>query len=124
MKISEAMSRDVRLLDADDSAFQAAQLLAEQKIGAVPVTQDDRIIGMVTDRDIVVRVIAARRDPRRTKLGAIASNEPKYCFDDEDCEHVARNMDELAIRRLPVMSREKRLVGIVSIEDIRPRRAA
>lgn len=124
MKVSEVMTRDVRTLNADASALDAAKCLAEDDIGFVPVTRDDRIVGVITDRDIVARVLADGRDPQSTKLAAIASNDPKYCYEDEDCEHVARNMDQLLIRRLPVVSREKRLVGVVSIEDIRPRKAA
>lgn len=124
MKVSEVMTREVCMLKADDSALQAAKALTENDIGFVPVTRDDRIVGIVTDRDIVARVIADGRDPSSTKLESIASNEPKYCYEDEDCEHVARNMDQLLIRRLPVVNRDKRLVGVVSIEDIRPRKAA
>ena len=124
MKVSEVMSRDVCLLKSTDSALQAARLLAREDIGAVPVSKDDRIVGVVTDRDLVTRVIAENKTPAEVKLEAIASNEPKYCFDDEDADHVARNMDQLLVRRLPVVDRDKRLVGIVSIEDIRPRRAA
>ncbi|WP_028078981.1 CBS domain-containing protein [Solimonas soli] len=124
MKVSEVMSRDVQTLAADATALQAAQCLAAHDIGFVPVTRDDRIIGIVTDRDIVARVLADNRDPNRTRLESIASNEPKYCYEDEDCEHVARNMDQLLVRRLPVVNRDKRLVGVVSIEDIRPRSAA
>ena len=70
------------------------------------------------------RVVAENRNPASVRLDSIASNEPKYCFDDEDCEDVAGNMDRLLVRRLPVVNRQKQLVGIVSIEDIRPRQAA
>lgn len=124
MKISEVMTRDVRLLKSTDSALQAAKILSEKDIGIVPISKDDRICGVVTDRDLVTRVIAQNRNPAEVTVESIASNEPKYCFDDEDAEHVARNMDQLLVRRLPVVNRDKRLVGIVSIEDIRPRRAA
>lgn len=124
MKIADVMTRKVCLLKAGDSVFDAACMLKENDIGMVPVAKDDRLIGVVTDRDIVMRVVAEGKSPKRMKLDRIVSNEPKYCFDDEDCEHVARNMDELLIRRLPVVNRDKRLVGIVSIENIRPRKKA
>lgn len=124
MKVAEVMSKDVQTLTKEDSALKAAQTLAECGIGFVPVTADDRIIGVITDRDIVARVIAPGSNPAEVSLSTIASNEPKYCYSDEDCEHVARNMDQLLVRRLPVVDRNKRLVGIVSLEDIRPRRAA
>lgn len=122
MKISEVMSPNVILLRCDQTALDAAQLLADKDIGIVPVAKDDRLLGVVTDRDIVTRVIAHGKSPGETRLESIASSEPKYCYDDEDCEHVAHNMDELLVRRLPVMNRDKQLVGIVSIEDIRPRK--
>ena len=124
MKISQVMTSSVCLLKAQDTALDAAKALADNDIGMVPVTRDDRLCGVVTDRDIVVRVIAKGQDPASTTLESIASNETKYCYDDEDSEHVARNMDELLVRRLPVVDRNKRLVGIVSIEDLRPRKAA
>lgn len=123
-KVSDVMTREVCLLNAERSALDAARMLREQDIGMVPVAQNDRLIGVVTDRDLVMRVVAENRDPSTVKLETIASNEPRYCFEDEDVEHVARNMDALLIRRLPVVNRDKRLVGIVSIEDIRPRKAA
>lgn len=124
MKVTEVMSKNVHLLGALDTVLDAAQLLRKADIGMVPVTRDDRLIGVVTDRDIVMQVVADDRRPRDVKLESIANNQPKYCFDDEECEQVARNMDELLVRRLPVVNRDKRLVGIVSIEDIRPRKAA
>jgi CBS domain-containing protein len=123
-KVADVMTREVSLLNAERSALDAARMLREQDVGMVPVAQNDRLIGVVTDRDIVMRVVAENRDPATVKLETIATNEPKFCFDDEDAEHVARNMDELMVRRLPVVNRDKRLVGIVSIEDIRPRKAA
>lgn len=124
MKVSEVMTPQVCMLKAERSALEAARMLREYDIGMVPVSQDDRLIGVVTDRDIVMRVVAENRNPASVRLDSIASNEPKYCFDDEDCEDVAGNMDRLLVRRLPVVNRQKQLVGIVSIEDIRPRQAA
>ena len=124
MKVSEVMTRDVKTFKESDSVLDAAKCLVECDIGFVPVTNDERIIGVVTDRDIVARVVAQDGEPSKTSVGSIASNSPKYCYDDEDCDDVARNMDQLLVRRLPVVDRNKRLVGVVSIEDIRPRKAA
>lgn len=121
MQISEVMSNHPKILNAADTVLLAARTLADYDIGAVPVADGDRLIGMLTDRDIVVRCVAKNLDPTATLLQEIVSEEPYYCYEDEDIEHVGRNMDELLVRRLPVMSRSKRLVGIVSIEDIRPR---
>jgi len=121
MKVAEVMTKAPEVIKANESVLNAAKRLAEHDIGALPVEKDDRLIGMLTDRDIVVRVIAKNRNPANTPVEEVASKGTKYCFDDEDVAHVAENMDELQVRRLPVMNRAKRLVGIVSIEDIRPR---
>ena len=122
MKVSEVMTRDPEVIEAGATVMEAARKLAGKEIGGLPVEQDDRLIGMLTDRDIVVRVVADGRDPDKTRVGDVVSREPKYCYEDEDVAHVASNMDQLLVRRLPVVSRDKRLVGIVSIEDIRPRK--
>jgi len=122
MKISEVMTPNPETINADDTVLKAAETLAHGNIGALPVAKDDRLIGMITDRDIVVRVVAGGRDPKKTRVEEVVSREPKFCYEDEDAEHVAENMNQLLVRRLPVMNRDKRLVGIVSIEDIKPRR--
>jgi CBS domain-containing protein len=121
MKISEVMSRNPEVVKGSESVLNAARKLAGKEVGCLPVEQNDRLLGMITDRDIVVRVVADGRDPAKTRVEDVVSRDPKYCYEDEDVAHVASNMDKLLVRRLPVMSREKRLVGIVSIEDIRPR---
>jgi CBS domain-containing protein len=122
MKVSEVMTAKPRVIKAGESVLKAAEILARSNIGALPVEKDDRLIGMITDRDIVVRVVAGGRDPAKIRVEDVVSGHIKYCFEDEDVEHVAENMDQLLVRRLPVMNRKKRLVGIVSIEDISPRR--
>jgi len=121
MKVSEVMTLEPQVIGADETVLKAAETLARMNIGALPVARDDRLIGMLTDRDIVVRVVAGGRDPRSTQVGEVVSPGAKYCYEDEEVEDVARNMHELLVRRLPVMSRDKRLVGIVSIDDIVPR---
>lgn len=124
MQVSEVMTNHPRVLNANDTVLHAAQTLAADDIGAVPVADGERLIGMVTDRDIVVRCVAKNLDASDTLLREILSSGTCYCYQDEDIDHVARNMDELLVRRLPVMDRNKRLVGIVSLEDIRPRISA
>lgn len=121
MQVSEIMTNHPRVLNASDTVLHAAQTLASEDIGAIPVADGERLVGMVTDRDIVVRCVAKNIDASDTLLREIISSGTCYCYEDEDTEHVARNMDELLVRRLPVMDRNKRLVGIISIEDIRPR---
>jgi len=117
MKVRDAMTRDVRVLDPDQTIAQAAQVMADVDIGAVPVGEKDRLVGMLTDRDIAVRAVAERKSPD-TRIREVMSREIRYCFEDEDVEHVAENMGDVQVRRLPVMNREKRLVGIVSLSDI------
>ncbi|TJV40187.1 MAG: CBS domain-containing protein, partial [Mesorhizobium sp.] len=85
-----------------------------------PVFEDfdhDRLVGMITDRDIAIRGVALGKGPD-TKVRDVMSPEVKYCFDDEDVEHVLENMGDLQVRRLPVLNRDKRLVGIISLGDL------
>jgi CBS domain-containing protein len=117
MKVSEAMSRDVRIASPDETICDAAKAMAAIDAGALPVSENDQLVGMITDRDIAVRAVAERKGPD-TPIREVMTKEVKYCFEDEDLAHVAANMGDIRVRRLPVMSRDKRLVGIVSLGDI------
>jgi CBS domain-containing protein len=117
MRVSEAMSRDVRIANVDETIQDAAQIMAEIDAGVVPVGGNDRLLGMLTDRDIAVRAVAKGMGPE-TKVGEIMSTEVRYCFEDEDVDAVIKNMGELRVRRLPVLNRDKRLVGMISLGDI------
>lgn len=117
MKVSEAMTREVRLARPDQSIREIAQLMSEFDIGAVPVEENDRLVGMITDRDIAVRGIAEGRGPD-TQVRDVMSRDIKYCFDDQSIDEVTRNMGDLQVRRLPVVNRDKRLVGILSLGDL------
>jgi CBS domain-containing protein len=117
MKVSECMSRDVRIAMPDASMQSAAQAMADIDAGFLPVADHDRLIGIVTDRDIAVRGVAAGRPPE-ARIREVMSDEVKYCFADQEVEDVLENMGEIQVRRLPVVDREKRLVGIVSITDL------
>lgn len=117
MKVSEAMTREVRLARPDQSIREVAQLMGELDIGAVPVEDNDRLVGMITDRDIAVRAIAEGRGPD-TKVREVMTSDIKYCFDDQSIDEVTRNMGDLQVRRLPVVNRDKRLVGILSLGDL------
>ena len=117
MKVREAMTSDVCLVGPDRSIRDAARLMAEQDIGALPVGEHDRLVGMVTDRDIAVRAVAQGLGPD-TKIRDVMSQEVMYCFDDEDLDDAAHNMGDIKVRRLPVLDRDKRLVGILSISDV------
>ena len=117
MKVSKIMSREVTLLNPEQTICVAASLMAEIDAGALPVGENDRLVGMITDRDIVVRAVAQGRSVD-TKVAAVMSKEVLYCFDTDEIDEVARNMGKARVRRLPVVNREKRLVGIVSLGDL------
>ena len=117
MKVSKIMTRDVTLLNPDQTICVAASLMAEIDAGALPVGENDRLVGMITDRDIVVRAVAQGRSVD-TKVAAVMSKEVLYCFDTDEIDEVARNMGKARVRRLPVVNRDKRLVGIVSLGDL------
>ena len=117
MRVSEAMTREVRIASPGQSIRDVAKIMADIDAGAVPVGENDRLVGMITDRDIAIRAVAAGKGPD-TPVREVMSTEVKYVFDDEDLEHVAKNMGDMQVRRLPVVNRDKRLVGIVSLGDV------
>jgi CBS domain-containing protein len=127
MQVNQIMTREVQLVSPEDSLQTAAQVMAVYDFGMVPVGEDDRLVGMLTDRDITTRAVARGMNPSQCKVGEVMSPEVIYVYDDESLEDAARNMSELQIRRLPVLNRSKRLVGIVSLGDLavtRPQPAA
>ena len=117
MKVSECMTRDVSTISPDRTIRDAAKLMASKDVGCIPVGEDDKLVGMITDRDIAIRAVCEGRSPE-TPIREIMTGELMYCFEDEDVNHVARNMGDIQVRRLPVMSRDKRLVGIIALGDI------
>lgn len=117
MKVKDAMTTEVKVASPDQTLREAAQMMAECDSGALPVGEDDRLVGMLTDRDITIRAVAKGLPPD-TPIREVMSKEVLYCFQDEDIEHVADNMGEQQVRRLPVLDRDKRLVGIVSLGDL------
>jgi CBS domain-containing protein len=117
-KVADVMSKDVKLASPEDTVQQAARVMSEQDTGVLPVGENDRLVGIVTDRDLAVRAVAAGKDPSKTKLREVMSGEPRYVFEDEPVEKVAASMAEQQVQRMPVLNREKRLVGIVSVGDL------
>jgi len=117
MRVSDAMTRDVRIANPGQTIRDAAKAMAEIDAGAMPVSDGDRLVGMITDRDIAIRAVAAGKGPD-TPVRDVMSPDVKYCFEDEELDHVAKNMAAIQVRRLPVVNREKRLVGIVSLGDV------
>jgi CBS domain-containing protein len=117
MKVNEAMSRDVRIASPEETVQKAAQTMASLDTGVLPVGEKDHLVGMITDRDIAIRGIAKGKGPE-AKVRDVMTEDVKYCFDDQEVEEVARNMADIQVRRLPVLNRDKRLVGILSLGDI------
>ena len=118
MQIRDVMTRDVSVASPNDSLQHVAARMAEFDVGVLPVGENDKLVGMITDRDLAVRGVACGCDPGKTKVRDVMSGEIKYCYDDESVEHIAMNMADQQIRRLPVVDRNKRLVGIVSLADL------
>lgn len=118
MQVSEVMSTDVRYIEPSTLVRDAARMMRDDDVGILPIAHDDRLLGMLTDRDIVVRVVANGGALSRAKVADAMSPEVLYCFDDDSLEEAASNMAENHVHRLPVLNREKRLVGIVSLGDL------
>ena len=118
MHVREVMTPDVVIASPDDTLQRAAEMMIDIDAGVLPVGENDRLVGILTDRDITIRAVAAGKPPTECKVREIMSPEIRYIYDDELIEDAARNMTELQVRRLPVLNREKRLVGIVSLGDL------
>jgi CBS domain-containing protein len=117
MQVNQLMTRDVRIATPDQSLQEAAQLMADLDAGVLPVGENDRLVGMITDRDIAIRAVAKGLDAE-TPVRDVMSPDVKYCFDDQDVDEVTLVMADLQVRRLPVVDRNKRLVGILSLGDL------
>jgi len=117
MIIREVMTRDAKLIHPDDTLQQAARLMKDCDCGILPVADGDQLVGMITDRDIAIRCVAEGKGPNARVTEAM-TQEVLYCFEDQDTQNVCQNMADIQVRRLPVMNRNKRLVGIVSLSDL------
>lgn len=118
MKVHEIMTAHARCAGPENTLVEAAGLMRELDVGALPVCENDRIAGMITDRDIAVRAVADGRDPNTTMVREVMTAGVTYVLADQEVEEAARIMQEREIRRLPVVSSAKRLVGILSLGDI------
>ena len=118
MRVSEAMTREVRVANPDQSIREVARIMAEIDAGVMPVGDNDRLVGMITDRDIAIRAVGEGKGPDTPVREVMSTEQVLYCYEDEDLDHVAKNMADLQVRRLPVVNRDKRLVGILSVGDL------
>lgn len=118
MIVSECMTRDVELVTPEMKIKDVAKKMRDGDFGIVPVQRNDKLIGMLTDRDIVTRCVADGLDLEKALVEEVMSNKVLYCFEDQEVEIVMKNLGENQIRRLPVVNRDKKLVGIVSLGDL------
>lgn len=118
MQVAEIMTRDAEVIPSEFLVKEAAKKMQQLDVGFLPVRDGDRLVGMLTDRDITVRAVAEGRDPAKTPVQEVMTPEVVYCFDDQDISEAALLMQEKQIRRLPVLNRQKRLVGIISLGDL------
>jgi CBS domain-containing protein len=117
MRVKDAMTTGVELASPNQTIRQAALLMGKNDCGALPVADKDSLVGMITDRDIAIRAIAAGKGPK-TPVREVMTPQVLYCFEDQDLEEVSRNISDIKVRRLPVLNRDKRLVGILSLGDM------
>ena len=118
MRVKECMTTKVELGNPNMSLSEAAKKMRDGDFGVLPIGHNDRLVGMVTDRDIAIRAVAEGRDPNRVQVGEVMSEGVLYCYEDDDLDDVVRNLGTSKVRRLPVLNRQKRLVGIVSLGDV------
>ena len=118
MQIREVMTRGVEVIRPDATLQEAAAKMDALNVGPLPVCDGDRVLGMITDRDITVRATAAGHDPKTTRVQDAMTQDVVYCFEDQDVQEAVRVMQEKQIRRMLVLDRDKRLVGIVALGDL------
>src|SRR5262249_2400898 len=118
MWVRDLMTRDVECVWPDDTLQEAALKMKELDVGPLPVCDYDRVVGMLTDRDITIRAVAEGRDPRSTRVRDVMTQNVVACSDDDPVEEAAQLMQERQIRRLLVLDRDRRLVGILSLGDL------
>lgn len=118
MQVQEIMTRDVYIADPNAHIRDIARRMRDDNVGALPVGENDRLVGMVTDRDIVVRAVAEDKSSSTTAVRDVMSDSVYYCFEQDDVSRAAEVMAEHQVRRLPVLNTDKRLVGIVALADL------
>lgn len=118
MQIKEVMTSTVEFIHPDITLSDAAGRMRNLNVGALPVGENDRLVGMLTDRDIAVRAVAEGRDPKNTKVRDTMTSDVVYCFENQDLSEAAKIMADKHVRRLVVLNKDKRLTGICSLGDL------
>jgi CBS domain-containing protein len=118
MELRDIMTRSVEVISGNATLKEAAMKMKAFNVGLIPVCDGNQLTGILTDRDITIRATADGRDPTKTKVADVMSTDIAYCLEDQDVEDAVSLMEVRQIRRLPVLNRDKRLIGIVSLGDI------
>lgn len=118
MKVKQAMHRNASWCAPDTPICDVAKRMKSEDVGAIPIGENDRLIGMVTDRDIALRAVAEGRSSKTTKARDVMSEGIVYCTEEQELEDAVRIMEDKQLRRLPVINGSKRLVGMLSLGDV------
>ena len=118
MKVRDVMTPQVEVIRPDATLKEAAEMMSRLEVGPLPVCESERLVGILTDRDITIRAVATGCNPNTTRVREAMTPEVVYCFEDQDVETAAQMMEMRQIRRVPVLNRGNRLVGIVSLGDL------
>ena len=124
MKVSEVMTREVQTIQPDQTAQEAASFMLSADAGSIPVTDGERLVGMITDRDIAVRGVAAGMIPQESRVADVMTAELRFCRADDTIEQAMAEMGDVQVRRLPVLDAKNEIVGIVSLADLATRQSA
>jgi len=123
MLVKECMTKNVVLGNPNITLREAAQKMKFGNFGILPIAENERLVGMLTDRDIAVRAVAEGKDPKQSMVGDFMTKKVLYCYEDQSDKEVLKNLGDSQIRRLPVLNRDKKLVGILSLGDLASKNA-
>ncbi len=118
MQIKDVMTPQCDWIAPDANLQQAAQMMKDKDIGFIPVGENDKLIGAITDRDLVTRGLIGNMDVQQAQVRDVMTQKMYYCFEDQSVDEICQNMSDIKVRRLPVVNRDKRLTGIVSTGDL------
>lgn len=118
MKVNQIMTKDVECISPDATLKEAASRMKSLNIGFLPVCDKDQPVGVITDRDLTIRALAEGRDVKKTKAKDVMTEDVFYCFDDQEAEECASYMSEKEVRRILILNRDNKLVGVISLGDL------
>ncbi|HSX20125.1 MAG TPA: CBS domain-containing protein [Gammaproteobacteria bacterium] len=118
MKVKDVMTKNPKTVNASDTVLEAVKCMQQKNCGFVPVSDNDKLVGMITDRDVTIHLTADKKDPEKTRVEDVMTKKVLYCFEEDTLEDILHNFGEQQIHRLPVMNSSKRLVGVITLGDI------